>query len=201
MTTAPALHCATDLARQHWPDVLLEKRCEGEDLRVVVIDHEVVAAAVRRPPMVTGTGSHTLGQLIARYNEERTVAMGATATVPLDGVTRDTLRAAGFDDMEEVVPDGVVVTVRRTANVHTGGTIDDVTPGLHPGLGQLAVAAAEAVDLPVAGVDLIVEAVDAPGGVVIEVNEQPGLANHEPNPTAERFVDLLFPETRVGAPG
>ena len=26
----------------------------------------------------------------------------------------------------------------------------------------------------------------------IEANERPGLANHEPQPTAERFVDLLF---------
>ena len=29
----------------------------------------------------------------------------------------------------------------------------------------------------------------------IEANERPGLANHEPQPTAERFVDLLFPLT------
>jgi hypothetical protein len=29
--------------------------------------------------------------------------------------------------------------------------------------------------------------------VFIEANERPGLANHEPQPTAERFVDLLFP--------
>jgi hypothetical protein len=27
----------------------------------------------------------------------------------------------------------------------------------------------------------------------IEANERPGLANHEPQPTAERFVDFLFP--------
>jgi hypothetical protein len=29
--------------------------------------------------------------------------------------------------------------------------------------------------------------------VFIEANERPGLANHEPQPTAERFIDLLFP--------
>jgi hypothetical protein len=29
----------------------------------------------------------------------------------------------------------------------------------------------------------------------IEANERPGLANHEPQPTAQRFIDLLFPET------
>ena len=27
----------------------------------------------------------------------------------------------------------------------------------------------------------------------IEANERPGLANHEPQPTAKAFVDFLFP--------
>jgi hypothetical protein len=31
--------------------------------------------------------------------------------------------------------------------------------------------------------------------VFIEANERPGLANHEPQPVAERFVDLLFPQS------
>ena len=30
----------------------------------------------------------------------------------------------------------------------------------------------------------------------LEANERVGLANHEPQPTAERFVDLLFPHSR-----
>jgi D-alanine-D-alanine ligase-like ATP-grasp enzyme len=48
----------------------------------------------------------------------------------------------------------------------------------------------------VTGLDFLVPAVDRPDYVFIEANERPGLANHEPQPTAERFVDLLFPETR-----
>ncbi|MFO8212464.1 N-acetylglutaminylglutamine synthetase, partial [Pseudomonas aeruginosa] len=56
--------------------------------------------------------------------------------------------------------------------------------------------AARALDLPVVGFDLLVESPDRPGYVFIEANERPGLANHEPQPTAERFVDLLFPQTR-----
>jgi D-alanine-D-alanine ligase-like ATP-grasp enzyme len=61
----------------------------------------------------------------------------------------------------------------------------------------LSIAAAAAVGAPVAGVDLIVEGSGAKEGIVIEVNEQPGLANHEPWPTAERFLDFLFPNTRA----
>ena len=38
-----------------------------------------------------------------------------------------------------------------------------------------------------------------PDYVFIEANERPGLANHEPQPTAERFIDLLFPQSMPAA--
>ena len=44
-------------------------------------------------------------------------------------------------------------------------------------------------------IKMMVPAVDGPDYMIIEANEQPGLANHEPQPTVERFVDLLFPES------
>jgi hypothetical protein len=49
----------------------------------------------------------------------------------------------------------------------------------------------------------VVDGVERPGFVVIEANEQPGLANHEPRPTAQRFLNLLFPRDGVtgAAPG
>jgi len=83
--------------------------------------------------------------------------------------------------------------VQSTANLHSGGTIHDVTPELHPALKEVAEQAARRLDIPVVGLDLIVEAPDKPSYVIIEANERPGLANHEPQPTAQRFIDLLFP--------
>jgi len=44
--------------------VLLEEFCVGEDLRIVVIDFEVVAAALRRPVQVIGTGRDNIAELI-----------------------------------------------------------------------------------------------------------------------------------------
>ncbi|MNL68621.1 hypothetical protein D3C87_1933730 [compost metagenome] len=49
------------------------------------------------------------------------------------------------------------------------------------------------------GLDLMVTAADQPEYVFIEANERAGLANHEPQPTAERFVDLLFPHSQPAA--
>ena len=83
--------------------------------------------------------------------------------------------------------------MRRTANLHTGGTIEDTTAETHPRLIEAAIRAARAIGIPVTGIDLMVKSPREPDHVFIEANERPGLANHEPQPTAERFIDLLFP--------
>jgi D-alanine-D-alanine ligase-like ATP-grasp enzyme len=80
--------------------------------------------------------------------------------------------------------------------LHTGGTIHDVTEQLHPAHAGAAVAAADALDIPVTGIDLLVPDLAEPDHVIIEANERPGLANHEPQPTAQAFIDLLFPGLR-----
>ena len=94
-----------------------------------------------------------------------------------------------------MLPSGVSLQVRKTANLHTGGTIHDVTADLHPTLRAAAETAARALRIPVVGLDFLVPAPDREDYVIIEANERPGLANHEPRPTAARFVDLLFPAT------
>jgi GNAT-family acetyltransferase (TIGR03103 family) len=196
-----ALEQAIEAARGVCDTVLLEEYVQGEDLRIVVIDFEVVAAAVRRPPQVVGTGAHKIRDLIQAQSRRRRAATGGESAIPVDGETERCIGQAGYG-LGDVLPEGEVLTVRKTANLHTGGTIHDVTAELHPRLAEDAVAAARALDIPVTGLDFIVPAVDGPDYVIIEANERPGLANHEPQPTAERFVDLLFPQTasREAAP-
>jgi GNAT-family acetyltransferase (TIGR03103 family) len=187
---------AIALAQRFCPDVLLEACAAGRDLRVVVIDGAVVAAAVREPAIVVGTGRHTIEELVVATSRRRAAATEGEATIPIDEATVKTIRDAGHE-LGDVLAEGVELTVRRTANLHTGGTIHDVTERLHPVLADAAVRAAKVLDIPVVGLDMMVPAVDGPEHVIIEANERPGLANHEPQPTAERFVDLLFPGTRA----
>jgi gamma-glutamyl-gamma-aminobutyrate hydrolase PuuD/D-alanine-D-alanine ligase-like ATP-grasp enzyme len=194
VTGPEALAEAQAAARAFCPDVLLEERCDGDDLRILVIGEEVVAASVRRPAHVVGDGRSTVAALVEAASEARAAATGGASTIPLDATTSAVVTAEGHG-LGDVLADGQVLVVRRTANLHTGGTIHDVTDELHPALAAVAVQAARALAIPVLGLDLVVPAVDGPGYRVIEANEQPGLANHEPRPTVQRFVDLLFPET------
>lgn len=187
---------AIELARRFCPDVIVEELVEGEDLRIIVIDYAVVAAAVRRPPVVVGTGTHTVRSLIEKYNRRRLAATGGESRVPMDAETLRCIESAGYA-MDDVVEAEKPVQVRKTANLHTGGTIHDVTDTIHPALKQAAEHAAKALHIPVTGLDLMVADLEGPEYCIIEANERPGLANHEPQPTAGRFIDLLFPQTVV----
>ena len=190
-----ALEAAIANARQYDSDVLLESYHPGQDLRVLVINYQVVAAAIRRPAEVCGDGVKTLTQLIEKQSRRRQASTQGESRIPLDDETRRTVEAQGHS-LDDVLAYGKQLFVRRTANLHTGGTLVDVTRKLHPALGQAAIDAAKALEMPVAGLDMMVPEPDQPDYVIIEINERPGLANHEPQPTAERFIDLLFPLSR-----
>ncbi len=191
-----ALEAAIDSARSYSEKVLLEQYFEGDDLRVIVIGREMVAAAIRKPATIYGNGTDDVRTLIERQSRRRAKATSGESTVPMDRETERCVELAGYS-MDTVLDDGVELRVRKTANLHTGGTIHDVTDKIHPTLAEAALRAAEAIDIPVVGMDLMVPDVEKEDYVIIEANERPGLANHEPQPTAQKFVDLLFPQTVV----
>ncbi|MGB0713839.1 MAG: N-acetylglutaminylglutamine synthetase [Gammaproteobacteria bacterium] len=193
-----SLRQAIAAAKEVCDAVLLEQFARGSDLRVVVIDYKVVAAAIRKPPEITGTGQHTVRELVEKQSRRRSAATGGESTIPMDAETERCVRDAGFE-MGGVLPVGETITVRKTANLHTGGTIHDVTSCLSHTLCRAAVDAAKAIHIPVTGLDFIVPSVEGREYVIIEANERPGLANHEPQPTAQRFIDLLFPHTAARA--
>jgi len=185
-------------ARAFSDRVLVEQYVEGQDLRLVVIDYQVVAAAVRSPASIIGDGQHTIVDLIERQSRRRAAATGGESQIPLDNETRRCVAAAGYA-MRNVLPPGVELQVRKTANLHTGGAIHDVTGSVNPVLAEAAVKAARAINIPVTGIDFIVPDPAGADYVFIEANERPGLANHEPQPTAQRFIDLLFPHSLPAA--
>ncbi len=188
--TAQAFHTAAGLCDK----VLGESFVVGEDLRILVINKEVVAAAIRRPASIMGDGFNTVRRLIEKQSRRRSSATQGESTIPLDAETRRCVNNAGYE-MEQVLPNGEEIQVRKAANLHTGGTLHDVTAALHPVLREAAVKAAQVLGMPLVGLDFIVESADQPNYAIIEANERPGLANHEPQPTAERMLDMLFPQT------
>jgi GNAT-family acetyltransferase (TIGR03103 family) len=198
LTELDEVQAAIEAARHFCEQVIVEQMVAGSDLRIVVIDHQVVAAASRRPASVVGDGSSTLRILIEKQSRRRQMATAGESRIPMDDETLRCLKGQGYT-LDSVPAAGTTVLVRKTANLHTGGTIHDMTPVLHPVLREAAERASRVLEIPVVGFDFIVQSPDRPEYVIIEANERPGLANHEPQPTAERFIDMLFPQTRAEA--
>jgi GNAT-family acetyltransferase (TIGR03103 family) len=195
LTDIDEIEAAVGRAAQFCDKVILEEFVSGIDLRIIAIAEEVVAAAVRKPAQVRGNGELTITQLIEKQSRRRAAATGGESTIPIDEETRRTIDDQGYA-LDDVLPAGRELQVRKTANLHTGGTIHDVTPKLHAKLREVAVTAAKVLQMPVVGFDFLVPGAEQEEYVIIEANERPGLANHEPQPTVEKFIDLLFPQTK-----
>lgn len=196
LSTPEELDAAIETARRSCEEVVLEEFRAGEDLRVIVIDYRIVAAAIRRPPTVTGNGRNTIRELIEKQSRRRSAATGGESRIPMDTETERCVVNAGHQ-LEDVLADGETVAVREAANLHTGGTLHDVTDELSEALRDASVRCAKSLDMPVVGLDFIVPEPSSDEYMFIEANERPGLANHEPQPTSERFMDFLFPQTAI----
>lgn len=195
LDTLADVQAAIEKASLYCEKVVMEQYVTGEDLRIIVINEEVVAAAIRKPAAILGTGEHTVGELIDKQSRRRAAATQGESSIPVDDETIKLLAKEGLT-LESILPVGTELRVRKTANLHTGGTIHDVTATLHSHLKDVAVKASRTLRIPVVGFDFLVPDVSSEEYVIIEANERPGLANHEPQPTAEKFVDLLFPQTK-----
>ena len=197
LTAPDEVETAVEAARGIDSTVILEEFVKGQDLRIIVIGDEVVAAAIRKPAEIVGTGQHTVAQLIERQSRRRAAATGGESRIfrsmprpsgalPPPATAWTTCRPRGRRSPCERPP-----TCIPAARSH------DVTAQLHPVLADAAVRGARALEIPLVGFDFMVEAPDREAYAIIEANERPGLANHEPQPTAQKFIDLLFPQTVV----
>lgn len=181
---APAMREAYQRAARYGPDVLCERHVAGLPVRVLVVGDAAVAAAVRHPARVVGDGVRTVRELVAVENmrPERGAGHERPLTrIRLDETAEQALAFCGL--AADSVPEaGRVVLLRLSANLSTGGTAEDVTDRLHPDNARLAVRAARAVGLDVAGVDMILPVPERSyrqgGGALLEVNASPGLRMH-----------------------
>jgi GNAT-family acetyltransferase (TIGR03103 family) len=179
--------------------VILEQFVSGHDIRIIVINYEVVAVAERRPGQIMGNDRSTIHQLIENFAKRRQRATQGESRVIFDKAMHKLIRDQGYK-LDDIPKKSKKIYLRKTANLHTGGTIHDITSSFSPELKRVAEQAAQVLKIPVVGFDFIVPDLKGSDYVIIEANERPGLANHEPQPTAERFIDFLFPQSATHPP-
>ncbi len=196
---------AVEQAQKHSRSVIVESYIEGLDHRLLVVDGELVAAAKRVPGHVVGDGQHTIEELVELVNQDPRRGVGhekVLTRIEIDHQAERLMARAGFT-AESVPADGEIIYLRSTANLSTGGTAVDVTDVIHPDNREMAIRAAQAIGLDVAGIDFlttdITQSYRATGGAICEVNAAPGFRMHvapsegEPRDVAGPVMDMLFP--------
>lgn len=210
LSTREQVLAAFAVAKTECGQILVEKFAPGHDYRLLIVNHQLVAASKREPPQVIGDGRRSIAELVAEVNlDPRRGEDHATSLnkIPLDEIAKATLAEQALA-VDSVPAAGQLVLLRRNSNLSTGGSATDVTDIVHHDVAARAIDAVRMVGLDVAGVDVVATDISIPleaqGAVIVEVNAAPGLRMHlEPcygkgRPVGEAIVNMMFPPGASG---
>ena len=206
LNSREAVEAAYPLAEEVGGGVLVERYVPGAEHRLLVVNGRVIAAARGDEARIKGDGTHTVAELVeSQLNTDP--RRGDAAACPLaliefDSIVLITLNQQGLNP-ESIPSTGASVLVRRNGNLAV-----DVTDEVHPEVAARAVEAAAVVGLDVCGLDVVALDIGRPleeqGGVIVDVNEGPGLQMHlqpaigKPRPVAEAILATLIPPGESG---
>lgn len=154
-----------DLFLRH-DKVLLQEAVQGVDIRVLVLDGNVLCVIEREPPSVIGNGKATISDLIARTRRKLCDDSRVVAELSAQGYTPNGVPA-----------EGEKVRLLPNANLSAGGKGSLITDTLASHLKKTAISAVKSLGLRYAGLDMIVsDPLRADSNyVILEANAAPGL--------------------------
>lgn len=177
--------------------VLVEQTIEGQELRLLFLDGELLDVVRRKPPTLVGDGRSTLVELVEHENERRANDPDhlELRALRLDLDLELTAKRTGCS-LDSVLPDGERIQVKSAVSENARGDNSTVHE-LSPELVDEARRAAELAHLRFAGIDLVTPdptaSLATAGGAILEVNSPPGLHYHY-------VVDEPSQATRVAVP-
>ena len=191
-------------------DILIEKHIEGRDYRLLVVGNKLVAASERRPASVIGDGQHSILELIQILNQDpRRLSghNGVLSQIVIDDILLECLKNSGFC-LDDILPPNQELTLRKNANLSTGGSAIDITDTVHPSIEDQAIKIARVLSLDICGIDLVCKNINEPmsiqNGAFIEVNLSPGLRMHiapsegMPRNIGREIMNIIYPNDDDG---
>jgi cyanophycin synthetase len=196
---------AFDAAKKYSRKIIVERFITGYDHRILVINYKFVCAAKRTPAAVIGDGKSTIQQLIDKVNADPRRGYGhekVLTQIKIDEFTNKILEKFEYT-LDTILPNGLELWLKPTANLSTGGTATDITDMVHPSNIFMCERIARIIGLDICGIDIMAESLSEPitenGGAILEVNAAPGFRMHLepteglPRNVAEPVIDMLYP--------
>ena len=194
-----------EAAKEISRSVIVERFVVGDDYRLLVIDHKLVAAAKRTPANVIGNGKDTIQTLIDTVNADPRRGYGhenVLTMIKVNEMTENILSAKNYT-LDTILEKDEVLHLKDTANLSTGGTAEDMTENVHPENIFMAERISKVIDLDICGIDVMTTDISKPlretGGAVLEVNAGPGFRMHlaptegMPRNVASSVIDMMYP--------
>jgi len=188
--------------------LIVEEYITGTELRVAVVGDQVAGALIRHPASVTGDGVHTIEQLTGIRTAERMENIAVRAVgggIDLDESKRRFLAETGRT-VHDIPAAGEKIVLSRYRDMVHGGDTETALHMMNDSLKRVCVAAAKAMRLAVAGIDLVIsDRPETPGAFILELNARPQLSAYL-MPTIGRstgmalpdaVIDLHFPDSRA----
>lgn len=173
----------TDLTARH-DQLLLQEAVAGQELRVVVLDLEVLCVVERLPPQVNGDGIRSITHLMSDLPGFDSKDDRIDPELTRQGLT-----------FESVPANGQEITLLPVANLSSGGSARIVARDLSPEIAAIACKAVQALGLRFAGVDLIIPEGDnrQEAAILLEVNAAPGLSHlHRQGAQEAKLVEDIY---------
>ncbi len=192
------LASAAKEAKKHTQSqLLLQQHINGDDYRLNTIGDKLAFVVKRSAPSITGNGHNTVQELIDGLNARRRVSQAqgqiAGEINPHDPEVIGLISKANLT-FTSIPREGERVTLRRNANISTGGEREDIDPSrVHPVIQRQCLAIARTLGLEVCGIDYITtditQSPELCEGAYIEVNSMP----QNSAARASLLLDHLFP--------
>jgi len=175
---------AVDIAFEFDSSILIEEFIEGKEFRIFVMADEVVGILHRVPANVTGNGLHTIRELVIEKNKDP--MRGKGYHTPLEkiqlGEAELMFLKAQDRDFETVPFENETIYLRENSNISTGGDSIDFTDDIPESYKQIAVKAAQALDVRITGLDMIIpdytQEATEDNYAIIELNFNPAIHIH-----------------------
>lgn len=186
----------------NYKKIIVEDYFPGKDLRVYVVDGEVIAITKRIPANVVGDGKSSIEKLIREKNKMR--KKNPVLTSSLIKINSELITQLEYQNLNlKSVPNkNKRIYLQSKNNVSAGGDPIDVTDNISDEIKKIAIEAVEAIPgLVNAGVDLMVD-LERNKATVLEINTQASIRTHlfplegEPRDIPKKIIDYYFPETK-----
>jgi len=158
-------------------NIIIEEQVKGNVYRILVFNDKILSAYMKEPPYVTGTGIHTLQDLITIKNIEKKSLNGKF----VKKIDEMLIKSQGYS-LNDIIPIDTKIILSGVANVNNGAeiTLEDIN-NIHPLNVKMFKKINKICGLNYNGIDFITYDLSIPYteyGYFLENNARAGIEGH-----------------------